>query len=269
MQNQDKLYSLLFKAASATVMELCEDKKYLGATPGMTAILHTWGQNLSYHPHIHCIVTGGGLNKIGEWVNSRKKFFLPVKVLSRKFRGKFLSLLSKGKLEFYGQEVYLSDSESLGSFVSELYRKDWVVYCKETFKNAEKVLGYFGRYTHRVAISNDRIIKIENGNIQFRWRDYSDGNKNKLMSLPANAFIRRFLNHVLPSGFRKIRHYGLLAPRNKNKRLTLCRKLTGTRYVVKAETTIEKLIRIFGTDFNLCPCCNKGRLGRSPPAIGE
>jgi hypothetical protein len=266
MQNQDRLYGLLFKAASESIIELCADKKYLGATPGLTTILHTWGQNLHYHPHIHCIVTGGGLNSIGNWVNSGKKFFLPVKVLSRKFRGKFMSLFKSENLEFFGQEVYLAESNNFDAFISELYRKEWVVYCKETFKCAAKVLDYFGRYTHRVAISNERIIGIENGYIAFRWRDYSDGNKTKLMKLLANEFIRRFLNHVLPLGFRKIRHYGLLAPRNKNKRIILCRRLTGTRFVVKIETTYEKLIRIFGKDFDLCPHCKKGHLRKPPPS---
>lgn len=172
LKNQKLMYTLLFKTVSETVFELCDDKKYLGAKPGITAALHTWGQNLSYHPHIHLIVTGGGLSAGGKWISSRKKFFLPVKVLSKKFRGKFLHFLTK--------ETTVSED-----LVSELYTKDWVVYCKPPFGSAGKVIEYLGRYTHRVAISNNRIIKFSDGKVTFRWRDYSDGNKTKVMTLTA------------------------------------------------------------------------------------
>ena len=265
-QNKHKLYKMLFNAASESILQLCADEKYLGATPGITAIMHTWGQNLHYHPHIHCIVTGGGMNDSGMWVNSRKKFFLPVKVLSRKFRGKFMSLLKKEQLEFYGQEVSLADAQNYDSFINNLYSKDWIVYCKKPFKSADKVIRYLGRYTHRIAISNERIMSVDDGFVTFRWRDYKDGNTVKLMKLAVDEFIRRFLMHVLPSGFRKIRHYGIFAPRNKTKRIVLCKKLTGTRFIVKPETTVEKLARIFGSDFNLCPCCQKGHLSRASPS---
>lgn len=250
LQNQEKAYGLFFKAVSTTLLELCADKKYLGATPGITAVLHTWGQNLSYHPHIHCIVTGGGLTKEKSWQSSRKKFFLPVKVLSRKFRGKFLFLLKQADL----------------TFDSALYHDEWVVYCKPPFKNASKVIEYLGRYTHRVAISNQRILSLKDGKVTFSWRDYSDNNKQKYMTFSAVEFIRRFMLHILPSGFRKIRHYGLLASRDKYKKISLCRKLTRTKFKTAiCTTTIEKLQKLFGADFDLCPCCGIGHMARGSP----
>lgn len=250
-QNQRQLYRLLFKAASETLMELCADRKYLGAIPGITAVLHTWGQNLCYHPHLHCIVTGGGLAEGHRWVNSRKKFFLPVKVISRKFRGKLLHFLSKEHIAF-------SDS---------LHQREWVVYCKKPFGNAGQVISYLGRYTHRVAISNNRIVAFENEMVSFRFKDYKNGNSVKTMSLSVDEFMRRFLMHVLPSGFRKIRHYGLFASRDKSKKLTLCKKLTRTKTVVtKKLTVLEKLTVLLGRGFNLCPCCKLGHLIRGAPA---
>lgn len=253
-KNQKEVYTLLFKAASETLMELCADKKYLGATPGITTVLHTWGQNLSYHPHLHCIVTGGGLKDGSRWVNGRKKFFLPVKVLSRKFRGKLLYYLKQVNLEFDGN----------------LYKKEWVAYCKKPFGNAGQVIAYLGRYTHRVAISNNRIIKSENGTVTFAWKDYRDGNKKKVMTIASAEFIRRFLMHVLPSGFRKIRHYGLFASRNKAQKLLLCKKLTRTKITAperEKKTAFEKLTELLGKDFNLCPCCGIGHLSRAAPDV--
>jgi predicted Zn-ribbon and HTH transcriptional regulator len=264
-QHQRTMYGLLFKAMSETLLELCADKKYLGAKPGITAVLHTWGQNLSYHPHLHCIVTGGGLTDLGTWQDGRKKFFLPVKVLSRMFRGKLLYLLQQEKIR--GGLEHLNDEEHFRSLLKTLYNTEWVVYCKRPFGNAQKVIDYLGRYTHRVAISNNRLINMDDGHVTFRWRDYSDGNKQKVMTLTAEEFIRRFLMHVLPSGFRKIRHYGLFASRDKGKRLTLCKRLTGTRFTVsRRESVLEKLIRIFGADFNLCPRCHSGHLSRASPS---
>ena len=190
-QQQNIVYALLFQAASETVLELCADRKYLGAMPGITAILHTWGQNLQFHPHIHMIVTDGGLTPDRKWRVSSKNFFLPVRVLSTKFRGKFLALL---KAQSPTTDKNLLDI---------CYQKKWVVYCKPPFGNAGKVIAYLGRYTHRVAISNDRILSLENGKVMFRWRDYAHGNQMKLMALDAGEFIRRFLLHILPNGFRK------------------------------------------------------------------
>jgi hypothetical protein len=187
------------------------DKKYLGAQTGFTGILHTWGQNLMFHPHIHCIVPGGGLNKLLQWIPSKKKFFLPVKVVSRKFRGKFLSLLKQafydGALTFRGQIKHLEFLQEFEGFLTPIYKQEWVVYCKPPFKTAATVVEYLGRYTHRVAISNNRILDCKNGHVTFKWRDYKDNNEWKVMTITAEEFIRRFLLHVLPNVFMKIRHY--------------------------------------------------------------
>ena len=184
LYQQNNMYTLLFQAASETVLELCTARNYFGAVPGITAILHTWGQNLQFHPHVHMIVTGGGLTPDRKWRASSKNFFLPVRVLSAKFRGKFLALL---KAQFPKTDQGLLDT---------CYQKKWVVYCKPPFDNAGKVIAYLGRYTHRVAISNDRILSLENGKVTFRWRDYAHGNQVKLMTLDAGEFIRRFLLHT-------------------------------------------------------------------------
>jgi hypothetical protein len=210
-QNQAAMYNLMFRAVSETLLELSQGKKFLGAKPGVTAILHTWGQNLMFHPHIHCIVTGGGLTVGGQWRDTRKKFFIPVKVLSAKFRGKFLAVMRKADLRFGGSSDYLNNPQAFGAFIGGLYQKKWITYCKPPFQNASKVIQYLGRYTHRVAISNNRVLKLEGDMVTFNWRDYSDGNKVKEMTVSAVEFIRRFMLHILPSGFCKIRHYGLLA----------------------------------------------------------
>lgn len=211
LHDQRAMYDLLFRAASETVLELCADKKYLGAKPGITAVLHTWGQNLQFHPHIHMVVTGGGLTPDGKWRASKKKFFLPGRVLSAKFRGKFLAL---SKRKFPDADQGLLDA---------CYRKKWVVYCKPPFGSAEKVVSYLGRYTHRVAISNNRILSLKDGKVAFLWRGYAHGNQRKPMTLDAMEFIRRFLLHILPSGFRKIRHYGFTAAREKKRVLVYSR----------------------------------------------
>ncbi|MBX4267627.1 IS91 family transposase [Clostridium estertheticum] len=277
-QNQKELYTLLFKAVAETLSELASDKKYLGATLGFTSILHTWGQNLMHHPHIHCIVPGGGLSSIGKWVSSRKKFFIPVKVLSRKFRGKFIYYLKqiyyKNKLKFYGTQEYLCNNNEFEKLISSIYSKEWVVYCKPPFKQASCVVEYLGRYTHRVAISNNRIINIENDNVTFKWGDYKDSSKCKLMTVSADEFIRRFIIHILPSGFMKIRHYGLLGNRNKNTKLTLCKHLTNTPILLEEKISALQLIqKITGRDFSKCQHCGSDKLSRctlfskSPPTV--
>jgi hypothetical protein len=268
-QNQRIVYDILFKSAAETLSELAADKKYLGAQIGFTAILHTWGQNLMHHPHLHCVVPGGGLSSFGKWVDSRKKFFIPVKVLSRKFRGKFLYYLRQSNLHFYGSIDYLKDQKKFHSWISSLYQKEWVVYCKPPFKNAGYVVEYLGRYTHRVAISNNRIVKFENGAVTFKWRDYKGNNTQKEMTVTADEFIRRFLIHVLPSGFTRIRHYGFLSPRNKATKLKLCKRLTNTRLnnITKTKLPIlEFLKKITGKDFSVCPTCGVGHLSRASPA---
>jgi hypothetical protein len=267
-QNQRVVYDILFRAAAETLSELSTDKEYLGAQIGFTAILHTWGQNMMHHPHVHCIVPGGGLNSSGQWVHSRKKFFIPVKVLSRKFRGKFLYYLKQANLEFHGSISDLQDTGKLQNLLSSLYQKEWVVYCKPPFKNAGCVIEYLGRYTHRVAISNNRIIKLEDGVVTFKWRDYKDSIKQKEMHVTVDEFIRRFLIHVLPNGFTRIRHYGLLSPRNKTTKLKLCKKLTNTPLNEAPKikmSTLDFLKKLTGKDFTICPCCGVGHLGRASP----
>ena len=275
-QNQKALYTLLFKSIAETLVELASDKKYLGAKLGFTSVLHTWGQNLMHHPHIHCIVPGGGLSSIGKWVNSRKKFFIPVKVLSRKFRGKFLyhlkQLYYQNKLEFHGSQKFLSSNTDFETLLSSLYSKEWIVYCKAPFKDAACIVEYLGRYTHRVAISNNRIISIENGNVTYSWRDYKDSSKCKLMTVSTDEFIRRFLIHILPSGFMKIRHYGLLGNRNKTTKLKICKQLTNTPVLLKEKaSTLQLIEKITGKDLSKCPHCGSDKLrrfmclGKPPP----
>lgn len=267
-QNQSVMYDLLFKAVSETLLELGNNKKYLGAVPGITTVLHTWGQNLLYHPHIHCIVSGGGLTRNGEWKYSRKKFFIPVKVLSKKFRGKFMALFRQLKLQFFSSISTLNNPENFESFVTDLYKKNWVTYCKPPFKDAGKVVSYLGRYTHRVAISNNRIVKLENGMVTFNWRDYKDANKVKSMTVTADEFIRRFMLHILPPGFCKIRHYGILASRDKFERINLCKKLTNTPFktVTAPLNPLELIKKLLGDKFNLCPRCGVGHLVRASPS---
>ena len=257
-QNQKVSYNLLFKAVSETLQELSLDKKFLGANIGHTAVLHTWGQNLSFHPHIHCIVPAGGLTKDLQWQPSKHEFFLPVRVLSRKFRGKFLALLKR--------QVPNVDQDVLNT----CYNKEWVVYCKAPFKTANCVVEYLGRYTHRVAISNNRILKLQDGNVSFKWRDYADSSKWKIMTLSASEFIRRFLMHVLPSGFMKIRHYGFLSSRGKQVKLKLCKILTKTKLLIKEKLSTDELIeKLIGRKPSLCPACGFSKLirtGLSPPS---
>jgi hypothetical protein len=274
-QNQREMYNLLFKASAETLSELADDKRYLGAKIGHTSVLHTWGQNLMHHPHVHCIVPGGGLSPLGKWVNSRKGFFIPVRVLSRKFRGKYLFYLKQlhehNKLSFHGDQMYLSNDKDFERLLSALYSKEWVVYCKPPFKDASCVVEYLGRYTHRVAISNNRIVNLQNGKVTFKWRDYKDASKWKLMTISADEFIRRFLIHILPHRFMKIKHYGLLGNRNKSIKLRLCKQLTHTPVVTKEKaSSLDLLLRITGKNFSKCPHCGSDKLrcmglGKSPP----
>jgi hypothetical protein len=266
LQNQQVFYSLLFKAASETLVELSRDPKYLGAEIGIISVLHTWGQNLMDHPHVHSIVPGGGLSFDGtRFVPSRKKFFIPVKLLSRKFRGKFLAFLKEayqdGNLKFYGLLESLSGKLKFQALIDSLYQKEWVVYCKKPFKSPWHVLRYLGRYTHRVAISNQRIITMKNDQISFQWRDYRDNNRIKLMTLESAEFIRRFMLHVLPTRFVKMRHYGFLSNRNRNGKLRLCQRLTFSKIQeVQKLSSVELLLKLAGLDLRICPCCKQGKM---------
>jgi hypothetical protein len=268
--NRRVMYDLLFRSVSETLMELANHPKHLGAEIGSIGILHTWGQNLMDHPHIHCIVTGGGLSSNrSRWVSCRKGFFIPVRVMSALFKGKFLDLLKKcfqsDDLVFPDRIRHLKPPEDFERFRRQLYRKKWVVYCKPPFDGVQGVLQYLGRYTHRIAISNNRILNIRNGNISFSWRDYADNNRQKIMTLKAEEFIRRFLLHVLPSRYVRIRHFGLLANRKRKNTIALCRKILGDGQIVtqqndRKETWQEQLFRICGIDVTLCPVCQKGRM---------
>jgi len=270
LRNQKVVYNLLFQSASESLTQLAKDPKHLGAEIGFIAILHTWTQTLMDHPHLHCLVTGGGLSPDGKrWVSSRQDFFLPVNVLSSLFRGKFLDGLKKayeaGELTFAGQIEALKEPAAFKKLLNDLYDQDWVVYCKPPFRNPEKVIDYLGRYTHRVALSNDRLVKMEGSQVTFRWRDSADGNKIKGITLEAFEFIRRFLLHVLPDQFVKIRYYGILSHRNRKVKLLRCKKLLGVLIDKEAEevpkeTWEDLLTRITGTDPRVCPFCGKGKM---------
>ncbi|MEW6666614.1 MAG: IS91 family transposase [Thermodesulfobacteriota bacterium] len=268
LRNQEVAYSILFRSASESIKELTEDRKYLGAEVGFIAVLHTWSQTLIDHPHLHCIVTGGGLSLDGKrWIPCKGEFFLPLKVLSRLFRGKFLAYLKeayeKGKLVFPGKIAHLRERSLFNWLLTDLYEKEWVVDCKPPFGNAEMVMDYLGRYTHRVAISNDRLVKLEDGKVTFRYRDRKDNDKVKLKTLDAPEFIRRFLLHVLPDGFMKIRHYGILSNRNRRRKLLLCRKLLGVHERQESAKKVpwqDLLARITGVDPRTCPYCGKGKM---------
>jgi hypothetical protein len=270
IMNQKVMYDLLFRSVSETLTELSHDPKHIGAQIGFISILHTWGQNLMDHPHIHCVVTGGGLSTDNDsWISCRKNFFIPVRVMSTLFRGKFLSHLqnSFGDLIFPGGISHLGERHDFEIFRRRFYHKKWVVYCKPPFNGAEGVLEYLGRYTHRIAISNNRILSVQDGKVSFLWRDYADGDKKKVMPLQVTEFIRRFLLHVLPNRFVRIRHYGLLANRKRKNNISLCREFLGTCNAVtkekdEPESWQEQLLRICGIDVTMCPVCKKGKMLR-------
>lgn len=247
--NPSICYDLLFQAAARAIQDVAASPKRLGAVPGFMLVLHTWGQTLTHHPHVHGVVTGGGLScassgmieSAPKWVSCRPGFFLPVRVLSLVFRGKYIDGLRRahrrGELRFYSKLVPLADVAAFHGFLRVLSRKDWVVYAKRPFGGPAQVLKYLARYTHRVAISNHRLVKLERGRVTFRYKDYADEHQEKAMTLDALEFLRRFVQHVLPHGFTKVRHYGLLAHRFRKERLSLSRRLlltvaaVGTRAV--------------------------------------
>jgi hypothetical protein len=255
MNNEAKLYNLLFRAAWDSLNQLALQPKWLGAQAGMVAVLHTWGQNLSFHPHLHCIVPGGGLAGDGvTWVRSRDKYFLPVRVLSRLFRGKFLHYLrgmyQQGELDFHGQAAALEADKPFKQLLTTLYKSDWVVYAKRPFGGPEQVINYLGRYTHRIAISNHRILSIQDSKVSFSYKDYRQDGRQKTMTLQVQEFIRRFLQHCLPPGFQKIRYFGILATRNRKTKLaTLQQSLD---YQPPSVAPIEKADQV-----KTCPACGQ------------
>ena len=229
--NPRVVYDLLLRCAAETVLEVAANPEHLGARTGVLAVLHTWGQALQFHPHVHCVVPGGGLSQDRTcWVGSRPDFFLPVRVLSRVFRGKFLAGLraayTGGRLRLTGR-CPGGEAAEFERLVSAAVRTDWVVYAKPPFGGPEVVLKYLARYTHRVAISDSRLLDFEDGVVRFRYKDYAHGNRKRVMSLSASEFVRRFLLHVLPAGFVRIRHYGILSNRHRHEDLALCRELLG------------------------------------------
>ena len=264
LHNKRRVYGLMFRVVAKTLQQIARDPKHLGAEIGLLAVLHTWGQNLHHHPHIHCIVPGGGLAADGEhWLSCRTGFFVPVRVLSRLFRGKLLAELKrlheKGKLRFGGQVQGLSDRQAFRDYLAPLYRKDWVVYAKPPFGGPSRVLKYLARYTHRVAISNSRLVSMDDHGVSFTWRDYAHGNRKRLMSLSVVEFLRRFLLHVLPKGLKRIRSYGLLANRHRRRKLQECRSLIGAR-TEQAQTEGPVEGERIGARDRRCPECKLGRM---------
>jgi len=251
LANKKAFYSLLFKAASETVKGLAAVKRFLGALPGMTAVLHTWGKTLAFHPHIHMIVTGGGYSEM-RWVASKKKFFLPVRAMAKRFRGLFVSLLRKA---FNAGDIVF-EQEEFDSLLDKVMDKKWVVYCKKPFKGSEGVYRYLGSYTHRTAITNSRLVEVTPEKTTFTYKDYRDKCRQKTMSLDNREFLRRFFLHVPPSGFTRIRHYGIYASASKKTKLAKCKVWTGTRKrVLRKETMQETVLRLFEVNLSVCPKC--------------
>lgn len=264
-QNPREVYGLLFAAAAETLQETAADGKHLGAQIGVVAVLHTWGQTLQHHPHVHCVATGGGLAvdaagrvaKPARWVSCRPGFFLPVRVLSAVFQAKFLAGLrrayTQGRLHFHGRIAALAEPAAFQALLQPLQAEPWVVYCKAPFAGPEATLKYLARYTHRVALSNRRLVECKDGQVTFTYKDYAAGGKEKRMTLAADEFLRRFLQHVLPRGFVKVRHYGLLANRHREGKLAVCRWLLAVVAVVMTATEATT-----ASQERRCPECGVG-----------
>src|SRR5262245_17410828 len=276
LHNQRRLYDLLFHAASATLLTLAADPSRLGAQIGFTALLHTWGQNLLFHPHLHCVVTGGGLSKDRQqWVAGKPHFFLPVRVVGKLFRGKFLAGLKEayqaGRLCLQGRVQDLADPGAFQHLLDACYARHWVVYAKPPFGGPEHVFRYLGRYSHRVAISNHRIVDFQHGKVTFTLKDYADGGTRKTLTLTAVEFLRRFLVHVLPLRFVRIRHYGLHAGKHADTKLDIARRLLDPTSTPRSTTIArsdrqqlwwERFLERTGIDVMACPRCQTGRLIR-------
>src|SRR5216684_3979500 len=255
LQNKKVLYGLLFRTSAETLLEVARDPKHLGAEIGFFSVLHTWSQKLTAHPHVHCVVPAGGLSANGtRWITPRYDFFLPVKVLGAIFRGKFHEALQRafhdGKLNFHGDLKLLAQPKTFAAWLRPLFRKDWVVYSKRPFGGPEHVLRYLGRYTHRVAISNHRLVSFADEKVTFRWRDSAHSNEQKLMTISLDEFLRRFLLHLLPEGFVRIRNFGFLANRKRATTLPLCFQLLGG-----APQTEQEASTAGPSDLWSCPKC--------------
>jgi hypothetical protein len=258
LQNKKVIFDLLFHASAETLLEVARDPRHLGAEIGFFSVLHTWNQQLQFHPHAHCILAAGGMSQDHtRWISSSRRFFLPIKVLSRVFRGKFVAGLKAafcaGTLKFHGRVLYLREPRAFESWLRTLFRQDWIVYAKRPFGGPQHALRYLGAYTHRVAISNHRLVALEDGNVTFRWRDSAHGNKKKLMTLPVDEFLRRFLLHVLPRGFVRIRHFGFLANRRRAGLLPICFQLLGRSTQQAPTATVVSPSQPFPTW--RCPLC--------------
>lgn len=279
-QNKRVVYAILFRAAADALREIAADPRHLGAETGAVAVLHTWGQTMQHHPHLHCIVPGGGLSADQtRWIPCRPGFFLPVRVLSRRFRTLFLERLraafEAGELRFSGTMETLACSAAFGERLKALRRIEWVVYSKRPFAGPEPVLAYLGRYTHRVAIANSRLTRLADNKVSFTWKDYRHHGKTKVMTLEAGEFIRRFLLHAVPDGFHRIRHVGFLANGHRTAKLALCRTLLAapTPQPSTPETYRERHRRLTGHALDVCPDCGgpmqeRGPLPRRPPPQG-
>jgi hypothetical protein len=271
VHNKDVVYSILFRAAAETLLTIARDPRHLGAEIGFFGILHTWGQNLLHHPHVHFVVPGGGLNSDLQWISCRPGFFLPVRVLSRLFRRLFLKALrqafARNQLGFFGDTASLRDESAFHHHLAPLEDAEWVVYAKPPFGGPRQVLDYLGRYTHRVAIANNRILDVSNGQVRFQWKDYrgKDRQKSRVMTLAADEFIRRFLIHTLPPGFQRIRYFGILTSRFRKEKLALCRNLLTdpVAALLPHPCHIQELSGVLATQpLRRCPKCQTGTLIR-------
>jgi putative transposase/transposase-like zinc-binding protein len=270
LSNPRVVYGLLMRAAAQTLLEVAANPKHLGAEVGVLEVLHTWGQNLALHPHVHCVVTGGGLSlDESRWIAGRDDYFLPVPILRCLFRGKFLSGLrtafQKGRLRFPGRLAALARAARFHRLLDETVRTEWVVYAKPPTKGPATVLKYLARYTHKTAISNSRLISLTDDQVTFRWKDYAHGSRRGTMTLEAVEFVRRFLMHVLPTGFVRVRHYGLLANRHRQAKLERCRELLGMAVTPQADTDQTDPIpspesESTVTPVRVCPRCGAGRM---------
>jgi hypothetical protein len=272
-QNKALVYGILFRTAADTLRTIAADPQHLGAAIGFFAVLHTWGQNLLHHPHVHCVVPGGGLSADGtRWIPCRPGFFLPVRVLSRLFRRLFLEAVDQafaaGQLRFSASLEALHDPQAWAAYLAPARAADWVVYAKPPFGGPRQVLDYVGRYTHRVAIANQRLLAIDDGQVTFRWKDYRNGRQTP-MTLTAEEFMRRFLLHVLPAGFHRIRYYGFLGNRDRHEKLARCQHLLGMTPVAALHDEDEALPRpdyrdryeaLTGISLRACPVCHQGRM---------
>lgn len=271
-QNKRVVYGILFRAMAKTLRTIASDPKHLGAELGFFAVLHTWGQTLMLHPHLHCVIPGGGLSPDGRrWIPCRKDFFLPVRVLSRLFRRLFLEYLqaafNSGELQFLSALQQLEQEQVFARYLAPLRNIDWCVYAKRPFAGPQQVLDYVGRYTHRVAISNNRLLNIDNDQVSFSWKDYRDNTQQKTMTLSAAEFIRRFLLHVLPDGFQRIRYYGFLSNRYRQQKLAQCRQLLGMASAEEppcdsqpARDYRDRYQELTGSSLRECPACHLGRM---------